>query len=327
MADALAREPSPMPETVAPMLARTGELPADDRAFGYEVKWDGVRAVARADGGRVALTGRSGADFTRRYPEVTAIEGALRSRRLIVDGELVALDAGGRPSFERLQGRMHLEGPPAVARRALDTPVTYIVFDLLWLGGSCTLGLPYSERRRLLEALELGGGAWRVPAYHEADGESLLGATREQGLEGVIAKRLDSPYEPGRRSSAWIKVKNRAAQDVVIGGYTDGKGGRARTLGALCVGVFSQGRLTYAGKVGAGFTERSLAALLPRLRAGKVEASPFEGRQPPRGTRFVAPRLVARVEFAEWTRAGTLRAPVYKGLREDIDVSGVVREA
>ncbi len=316
-----------MPETVAPMLARPGGLPADDAAFGYEVKWDGVRAVASVDAGRVWLTGRSGADFTRRYPEVTAIEGAMASRRLIVDGEVVALDPRGRPSFELLQRRMHLEAAPLVARAARDAPVSYIVFDLLWLDGFCTLELAYSERRRLLDALELDGPAWRVPAYHEADGESVLAATREQGLEGIIAKRLDSPYEPGRRSTAWIKIKNRATQDVVIGGYTGGKGGRAGALGALCVGVFSEGRLTYVGKVGAGFPERSLATVLSLLQEREVESSPFDGRQPPRGTRFVTPKLVARVEFAEWTRTGTLRAPVYKGLREDIDSSQVVREA
>jgi bifunctional non-homologous end joining protein LigD len=141
-----------------------------------------------------------------------------------------------------------------------------------------------------------------------------------------VAKRLDSPYEPGRRSASWIKVKNHAAQDVVVGGYTPGEGGRARSLGALCVGVQEDGRLKYAGKVGTGFTQHTLGTVLSELHSLEREDSPFDGRQPPRGTRFVEPRLVARVEFREWTRAGTLRAPAFKGLRDDVDPAEVVRE-
>ncbi len=208
-----------------------------------------------------------------------------------------------------------------------DVPVVYVVFDLLWLEGHSTLDLPYSDRRRLLEQLELDGPWWRTPAHREGDGQALLQASREQDLEGIVAKRLDSAYEPGRRSSAWIKVKNHGAQDVVVGGYTPGEGGRSASLGALAVGTFEDDRLVYAGKVGTGFTATTLADLTRRLEALRRDSSPFVGRQPPKGTVFVEPELVARVEFREWTRAGTLRAPSFKGLREDIDPQDVVRES
>jgi len=317
----------PMPDTIAPMLARLGKLPADDAAYGYEVKWDGVRAVAHVDAGHVTLTGRNGTDFTPRYPEVRAMGEQMGARRLILDGEVVAFDESGRPSFERLQSRMHLASASAVRRRMKDLPVAYVAFDVLWLEGHSTLELPYRDRRRLLADLELEGPSWRAPAHREGDGRALLDASRRQDLEGIVAKRLDSPYEPGRRSGAWIKVKNHCTQDVVVGGYTPGEGGRAASLGALCVGVHDEeGKLRYAGKVGTGFTETLLTGVTSRLRDLAREDSPFEGRQPPKGTRFVEPRLVARVEFREWTRTGTLRAPAFKGLRPDVDAASVIRE-
>ncbi len=317
----------PMPDEIRPMLARLGELPRNDGAFGFEVKWDGVRAVAHVDAGHLTLTGRNGTDFTGRYPEVRAMARSLGSRRAILDGEVVAFDDAGRPSFERLQSRMHLASDAQVRRRMRDVPVVYVAFDLLWLEGHSTLDLPYRDRRRLLEQLELDGPGWRTPAHREGDGQALLQASREQDLEGIVAKRLDSAYEPGRRSSAWIKVKNHGAQDVVVGGYTPGEGGRSASLGALAVGTFEDDRLVYAGKVGTGFTATTLADLTRRLEALRRDRSPFVGRQPPKGTVFVEPELVARVEFREWTRAGTLRAPSFKGLREDIDPQDVVRES
>lgn len=317
----------PMPEAVAPMLARLGELPADDAAYGYEVKWDGVRAVAHVDAGHVTLTGRNGTDFTTRYPEVRAMGEQTGARRLILDGEVVAFDERGRPSFERLQSRMHLASDSAVRRRKKDIPVTYVAFDVLWLEGRSAVDLAYTDRRRLLADLELDGPNWRAPAHREGDGEALLAASRQQDLEGIVAKRLDSIYEPGRRSGAWIKVKNHCTQDVVVGGYTPGEGGRSASLGALCVGVHDdEGRLRYAGKVGTGFTETLLTTVTAQLHELTRDTSPFEGRQPPKGARFVEPQLVARVEFREWTRTGTLRAPAFKGLHPDVDAASVLRE-
>jgi bifunctional non-homologous end joining protein LigD len=321
----------PMPEAIQPMLACPGALPREDSAHSYEIKWDGVRAIAYADAGHVTLTGRKGSDFTSRYPEVREIGDALGARRIVLDGEVVAFDSEGRPSFELLQSRMHLASGSAVRRRMRDVPVAYVIFDLLWLEGRSTLALPYSDRRHLLDQLELNGRSWQTPANRVGGGAELLAAAEERGLEGIVAKRLDSTYEPGRRSRAWVKIKNRPAQDVVIGGWLSGEGRRGATLGALTVGVYEDGAdpppLRYAGRVGSGFTEETLAATMRALEPLWRPDSPFHGRQPPKGTIFVEPRLVARVEFAEWTRAGTLRAPSFKGLRDDVDPTEVVREA
>jgi bifunctional non-homologous end joining protein LigD len=317
-----------MPERIEPMKAKLGKLPRDAGAFAYEVKWDGIRAVARRDRGQLDLTGRAGADYRPRYPELRPLGAALGSTRAILDGEIVAFDDQGRPSFERLQSRMHLTGETAVKRRSKDLPVTYVAFDLLWLDGHSTTGLPYRDRRRLLADLELDGPSWRVPAHHEGDGDALLEATREQGLEGVVAKRIDSVYEPGRRSGAWIKVKNVLRQEVVVGGWSPGEGKRSGRLGAICVGVHDEdGKLIYAGKVGTGFGERMLDLLTAQLERLRRDDSPFEGRQPPRGTIFAEPQLVAEVELREWTRTGTLRAGVFLGLRDDVEPAEVMREA
>jgi bifunctional non-homologous end joining protein LigD len=317
----------PMPDRLQPMLARSGELPRNEEDYGFEIKWDGIRTVVFSDHGHIALQGRNFTDFTPRYPEVRELSRELGARRLVLDGEIVAFDEDGRPSFERLQSRMHLASDSAVRRRMRDTPVTYVIFDLLYLDGRLTLPLAYEDRRTILEELELEGPAWRTPAYHRGEGSALLEATKKLGIEGVIAKRLDSPYEPGRRTTAWIKVKNVSLQDVVIGGWTPGEGGRSGRLGALAVGVMEDGELVYAGKVGTGFTQEMLGVLARELEPLRRDTSPFKGRQPPKGTVFVEPRLVAAVEFREWTRSGTLRAPSFKGLRPDKDPQETIREA
>jgi bifunctional non-homologous end joining protein LigD len=316
----------PMPERLAPMLAKSGSLPRDERRYGFEVKWDGIRTVLFCDHGHLALQGRNFTDFTPRYPEVRGLAGELGARRLILDGEIVAFDDAGRPSFERLQARMHLASDSAVKRRMRDIPATYVIFDLLYLDGRSTMSLPYQERRELLERLELEGPAWRTPSYQRGEGSALLEATARLGIEGIVAKRLDCAYEPGRRAGGWVKVKNVCMQDVVIGGWTPGEGGRSGRLGALTVGTMDAGRLVYAGKVGTGFTESTLGALVRELEPLRRDTSPFDGRQPPKGTIFVEPRLVAAVEFREWTKSGTLRAPSFKGLRPDKDPQDCDRE-
>jgi bifunctional non-homologous end joining protein LigD len=316
----------PMPDRVPAMKAKTGSLPRDDGAWGYEVKWDGIRAVMFVDHGSMTLQGRNFSDFTPRYPELRELARGLGASRIVLDGEVVALDEEGRPSFERLQQRMHLASDSAVRRRMRDIPATYVIFDLLYLDGHSTMGLAYEERRRLLRELELQGPYWRTPAHHEGDGQALLDATKELGVEGIVAKRLDSAYEPGRRSSCWLKIKNVHSQDVVIGGYTPGEGRRRTSVGALAVGYYDDGELRYAGKVGTGFTEQTLGLLSRELSSRVRDGSPFDGRQPPKDSIFVEPELVAHVEFREWTRSGTLRAPSFKGLRPDIDPSEVVRE-
>jgi bifunctional non-homologous end joining protein LigD len=316
----------PFPDRIAPMLARSGKLPRDEHRYGFEVKWDGIRTVLFCDHGHLSLQGRNYTDFTPRYPEVRELARELGARRVVLDGEIVAFDDEGRPSFGRLQSRMHLASDSAVRRRMRDIPATYVIFDLLYLDGHSTMALAYEDRRALLEQLELEGPAWRTPAYHRGEGRALQRATKELGLEGVIAKRLDCPYDQGRRASGWIKVANVRQQDVVVGGWTPGEGGRAGHLGALAVGVMEEGRLVFVGKVGTGFTEETLALLKRELEPRRRDTSPFEGRQPPRGTIFVEPELVALVEFREWTQSGTLRAPSFKGLRPDKDPQDCIRE-
>ena len=316
----------PMPDKLAPMLARPGELPRDEGKWGFEVKWDGIRTVAFLDHGHITLQGRNFTDFTPRYPEVRDLARELGVRRVILDGEVVAFDSEGRPSFERLQTRMHLASDSAVRRRIKDTPVSYVIFDLLYLDGHSTLPLSYEQRRELLAQLPLEGPAWRAPAYHRGEGSALLAATRELGIEGIVAKRLDSSYQPGARNSGWLKIKNVLEQDVVVGGWTPGEGGRSSTLGSLVAGLYDDGKLTYVGKVGTGFTEKTLALVQRELAPLKRDGSPFQGRQPPKGTIFVEPKLVARVELREWTRSGTMRAPSFKGLRDDVDPQDCVRE-
>ncbi len=323
-----AQDPSyePMPDRIPPMLARSGQLPRDEERYGYEVKWDGIRTVVFCDHGHSSLQGRNFTDFTPRYPEVRALAPALGARRVILDGEIVAFDEQGRPSFERLQSRMHLASDSAVRRRMRDIPVTYVIFDLLYLDGHSTLPLSYEQRRALLDEMELEGPSWRTPAYQRGEGRALQQATREHGIEGIVAKKLDCPYEPGRRASHWIKIPNVRQQDVIIGGWTPGEGGRSGRLGALAVGVMDDGKPIYVGKVGSGFTQEMLGLLARKLEPLRRDTSPFEGRQPPRGTIFVEPELVALVEFREWTKSGTLRAPSFKGLRPDKSPEEVVRE-
>jgi bifunctional non-homologous end joining protein LigD len=312
----------PMPEKLEPMLARTGPLPADD-GWGFEVKWDGVRAIAFVEGGRIRLASRKGNDITPRYPELRELGRALGTSEAVLDGEVVAFDENGRPSFQRLQRRMHLTSESQVRRLASSDPVVYVIFDLLFLDGHSLMAEPYEERRERLRALALSGRTWQTPAHHVGDGAALLEASRAQGLEGIVAKRLDCPYIPGRRSPGWVKVKNFRRVEAVIGGWLPGEGNRGGRIGALLVGLYDDGALKYAGRVGTGFTEAELKRLGDLLEPLTRDTSPFEGRQPPKESRFVEPELVCSVDYGEWTQAGTLRHPSYKGLRDDVDPADV----
>lgn len=323
----------PLPDHLLPMLAKAGELPParDEDRWGYEVKWDGVRALLWSDWGHVRIQSRTQRDITDRYPEVRQIGRALGSRELLLDGELVAFGDDGRPSFERLQRRMHVASEAAVRRAARATPVTYLAFDVLHADGRSLLDVPYEERRALLESLGLDGPAWKAPRYHRVDGRALLAATREQGLEGIVAKRLDSRYEPGRRSGAWRKLRNRLREELVVGGWMDGERGRTGKVGSLLVGdrATPDGPLVYAGRVGSGLTGEMLDELQRRLPPLELARPPFHtasGPRLPRRAHWVEPVLVADVEYSERTREGTLRQPVFKGLRDDKPSGTVVRE-
>lgn len=319
----------PMPERVVPMLAGPSELPSDDGAWAYEIKWDGVRAIAYAKPGRLRLESRNLNDITAQYPDLRALTGALGAREAVLDGEIVAYDDEGRPSFERLQQRMHHASESTIRRRMKSHPVTYVIFDLLYLDGRSLMEEPYGERRARLEELDLNGDRFQTPAHRVGGGAELLAATEERELEGIVAKRLDSPYEPGKRSRAWIKVKNTSRQELVIGGWLPGEGRRKQRIGALLVGVQDDdGALRFSGRVGTGFTDSDLTALAARLAPLERDSSPFgSGAEPPKESVFVEPELVAEVEFREWTREGMLRAPSYKGLRDDKEAVEVERES
>jgi bifunctional non-homologous end joining protein LigD len=317
----------PMPERIEPMMAKLGiAIPKPDSAWGFEFKWDGIRALAYVEGGRVRLVSRSGEDVTPRYPEIHAMGRAIGSREVILDGEVVALDEKGRPSFEEIQQRMGLTSESEVRRKMKLVPVTYMVFDLLWQDGHSLLAHPYTERRRLLEQIKLAGASWQTPLYEKGGGQAMLDASAKAGLEGIMAKKLDSHYEPGRRTGAWVKVKNRNRQELVIGGWLEGEGKRRGYPGALLVGYYEKGKLAYAGKVGTGFSDAMLEQLANLMKPLAQDKSPFDVGSPPRAAQYVKPKLVAEFEFVEWTRSGQLRAPSFKGLRADKPARKVVRE-
>lgn len=324
---------SPPPGDLRPMLATTGDAPPTGPGWAWELKWDGVRALGYVEGGRLRLVSRSGNDVTARYPETRGLGAALGARQAVLDGEIVAFDDTGRPDFQRLQQRMHVDGPGRVQRLARDMPVTYVLFDLLWLDGHGLMDRPYDERREALLALGLGGPAWQVPPHDVGDATVIVAVSGDFGLEGVIAKRRDSRYEPGRRSRAWVKVRNHLRQELVVGGWSPGAGSRTGRIGSLLVGYYATDRgasgrrsFHYAGRVGSGLSEAEVDRLEAALRAHRRATSPFEVGKPPRGAVFVEPRVVVEVRFSEWTRAGILRQPVYLGTRDDRDPREVVRE-
>jgi bifunctional non-homologous end joining protein LigD len=329
----------PFPEHVVPMLARLGDLPKGkaDEKHGYEIKWDGIRAIYYSQPGEIQIESRNLKDITARWPELRPLGRELGARDAVFDGEIVTLNDQGKPSFQLLQSRMHLASESAVRRRMKTTPAIYMIFDLIYLDGRDLMGLPYTERRSLLEGLELDGPHWKVPSYHVGDGKALLAASKAQGLEGVIAKRLDCPYTPGKRGGGWIKVKNQQRQELVVGGWEPGEGNRSGKIGALLLGYYDTTptearkrddpqKFVYAGKVGTGFTEQTLADVKRELDGLARDESPFDRGKPPKGARFVDPKLVAEVEYSEWTNGGTVRHPSFKGLRDDKDANAVVRE-
>ena len=278
--DPPAEERDPFPESVVPMLAKLAKLPASDEGWAAEVKWDGVRAIAYCRPGRLQLQSRNLRDVTAQYPEVRRLSRQLGAVDAVLDGELVAFDENGLPSFERLQQRIHQTDESVVRRRMKSHPVTYVIFDLLYLDGRDLTEQPYSRRRELLEGLELSGPSWQTPAYSTGHAEELLAASAEQGLEGIVLKRLDSGYAPGKRGGAWLKVKNVGRQEFVIGGWLPGEGRRRNRLGAILLGYFDDGELRYAGKVGTGFSDRDLDELGERLRAAGARDESL--RRPPR---------------------------------------------
>ena len=324
--DPPAEPADPFPERIVPMLARLAPLPADTDGWAGEIKWDGVRAIAYCRPGRVELRTRNLNEVTRQYPEVRRLSRQLGMREAVLDGELVAFDAEGRPSFERLQQRIHQTDEAVVRRRMKSHPVTYEIFDLLHLDGRDLMAEPYERRRELLDGLELDGPSWQTPRHSAGHVAELLAASAEQGLEGIVVKRLDSAYVPGKRTGAWLKVKNVGRQEFVIGGWMPGEGRRRNRVGSLLIGYFEDGDLRYAGRVGTGFKEADLQELAAKLAPLRREDNPFAGRSGPRGAEYVEPELVAEFEFRELTAEGMVRHGSFKGLRDDKPAEAVVLE-
>jgi bifunctional non-homologous end joining protein LigD len=331
-----------MPKRLEPMLAKPGEVPEDDgEDWAYEVKWDGVRVLGYADHGKWSMLSRRQEDVSARYPELEGIAEALSDHAAILDGEVVALDPEGRPRFQLIQSRMGLTSPGMIKARAKQHPVDYVIFDLLHLDGQCVRDLPYLQRRELLEGLGLDGPRWRTPRYRRGGGAELLEAARRQGLEGIVAKRADSPYRPGKRTGEWIKTRVWRRQEFVIGGYIPGEGRRAKRVGSLLVGYYDKRRselrkgqrqtLGLAGGVGSGLKEADIDFLTRELRRRERDESPFDVGAPtgPKAKLAVwcEPELVCEVSWTEWTNEGTLRQPAFKGMRDDKDPREVVRES
>jgi bifunctional non-homologous end joining protein LigD len=330
------RERQPLPPGLRPMLASLASAPpydpngADQDSWALEMKWDGVRALAFVERGRVRLMSRTERDITATYPELAALGRATDHKQLLLDGEIVVFGADGWPSFEGLQPRMHVADAAAARLLAGHNPVTYLVFDLLQLDGRPLLDLAYRYRRALLDELALAGPNWQTPpGFPGADFEAVRAVSAAHGMEGVVAKRLDSRYQPGTRGGDWRKIKNHLSQEAVVAGYKPGQGNRAGLVGSLLIGVNDDSGLIYAGHVGTGFNAATLRMLSERLEPLRRPDSPFDGPVPQMYARtavWVEPRLVIDVAFDRWTKAGRMRAPVYKGLRDDKDPADVVRE-
>jgi DNA ligase D-like protein (predicted ligase)/DNA ligase D-like protein (predicted 3'-phosphoesterase) len=308
LAHRMKEQQRPQAGDLAPMLTTHGSVERlTSTVWAFEGKWDGYRVLADANHGQLNLRSRSGRDVTDEYPQFEALAADLADHHVILDGEAVALDASGVPSFGEMQNR------------ARSTRVEYWAFDILHLDGRSLLRAKYSDRRRLLEALAEAGGMI-VPDQLPGDGPEALEYAHEHQWEGVVAKRKDSTYQPGRRSKSWIKHKLWLTQEVVIGGWRQGEGGRSSGIGALMLGIPADGGLHFAGRVGTGFTEKELSKLKEMLKPLHTDESPFNTRlstQDAKGVTFVRPELVGEVRYSERTDDGRLRQPSWRGLRPD----------
>ncbi|MEO8695319.1 MAG: non-homologous end-joining DNA ligase [Acidimicrobiales bacterium] len=306
-----------VPRYIPPMKAALGQLPVD-AGWTFEIKWDGMRAITCMDASDpVGLRMWSGneIDITHRFPELELLGQSMGGARAVIDGELVALAADGRPNFGRMQSRMHIDRAADARQRAAEVPVSYMVFDLLLLDTHDLTPLPFSARRSALEEIFEPGPHWQLSSLHD-DGHELNDVVHEMELEGLMAKRLDSPYLPGKRTTAWRKVKRRIEQHFVVGGWAEGEGGRRGRIGGLLIGGYRDGSLVYAGRVGSGLRDEEIGVLSRAFADSRRESSPFAAGSVPRTearvARWVEPQIVISVAFAEWTNEGRVRHPAYQ---------------
>ncbi|MPZ48350.1 MAG: ATP-dependent DNA ligase [Dehalococcoidia bacterium] len=319
--------PFPEPRRLQPMLATLVDKAFDNTAWLWEPKLDGIRTLTFIRDGKVELRSRRGVDVTKAYP---ALAGALKAQapaNCVLDGEICALDEEGVPRFQLLQPRINLTRPADIARVEAEIPVAYFLFDLLYLDGYDLKAVPIRDRKNLLQTRIVQRDNVRIVSHIEEQGREVEAAARRIGFEGVVGKRADSRYEPGARSRAWVKVKAVQEQEFVVGGYTRGEGSRAKSFGALAIGYYDDaGLLHHTGNVGSGFDDRSLGVVLEKLMSLETDEPPFAEKKIEGKPAWVKPELVAQVKFAEWTKDGHLRAPVFLGLRNDIDPRQVRRE-
>ena len=312
------------------MKAIAGEDVPVAHGWSYELKWDGMRVVAFLDDDGVRLQSSNGNSATNSFPELSALSELLVGfDSLILDGEVVAIGDAGIPDFVRLQQRMHVHDREDALRRSVDVPISYAIFDVLAVNGNDTLRLPLRDRRALLEQIVEPGSHWLLAESHTDDPRALLDVVLRAGLEGLIAKRLDSVYEEGKRSRSWIKVKPRMRQEFVVGGWSEGRDGNTGSLGSLLLGVMEAGELRHCGSVGSGLTASQRQEWKARLVASSLDSSPFLNEVPrTAGRRFQCcePTAVVEVAFHDWSTDGHLRHPVYLGERTDKAPEEVVRE-
>ena len=311
-----------MPRAVHPMLSETAAEAFDDPAWLFEIKWDGYRAIAFLEGGKIRLVSRNQVDLTAKYPELNEIPQQLRARAAILDGEIVALDENGRASFSLLQQRSGFRLSGRKAKPRADVAVLYYAFDLLYLDGRDLRRLPLEQRKQQLASLIADGGALRYSDHFVERGVALLTLAREKGLEGIVAKRRDSAYQE-RRSADWRKIKIRHTVECVIGGYTEPEGSR-KHFGSIVLGLYDKrGRLIHVGQAGSGFDEKALAELGKIFKPLETRKQPFYSEvEALRKITWMKPKLVAQIEYAEWTLGSEgsspkLRAPVFLGIRDD----------
>ena len=310
---------------IEPMLATLGKMPSDPTRYAFEIKWDGIRAVIEAGNGKLVIRSRNGIDITSRYPELAGLANSFGKHRVVLDGEIISLGPDGRPSFPRLTHRIHLTDPADIRRMAAAQPIFLVLFDLLRVDRRSMLDVPYTERRAELESLGLSSEHWQVTPVRFGDGQPMLQLATERRLEGLVAKRLDSVYMPGRRSPDWLKIKLVNRQEFVIGGWVPEKSGDATRIGALLIGVYGDdGQLHYVGKVGTGLSAKDHAPLLAKLTKSIATKSPFVEVLPK--ALYVRPSLVAEVEYRRWPKDALVHQSSFKGLRTDKKPTEVKRE-